>query len=34
MSFAVVDETEAAQWQPRVVVLGDANQKIIKVSSK
>ncbi|HEY0946987.1 MAG TPA: aspartate 1-decarboxylase [Opitutaceae bacterium] len=30
MSFAVVDEREAAAWQPRVVMLGDANRKIIK----
>jgi hypothetical protein len=29
-----VDEKEAATWQPRVLVLGDANRKIIKVSSK
>ena len=34
MSFAVVDEAEAAAWQPRVVVLGDANRKVIKVSSR
>lgn len=34
MSFAVVDENEAAQWQPRVAVLGDANQKVIKISHR
>lgn len=34
MSFAVVDEKEAATWQPRVLLLGDANRKIIKVSHK
>jgi aspartate 1-decarboxylase len=34
MSFAVVDEREAASWQPRVLLLGDANKKIIKVSKK
>ncbi len=34
MSFAVVDEKEAATWQPRVLLLGDANHKIIKVSAK
>jgi aspartate 1-decarboxylase len=30
MSFAVVDEKEAENWHPRVVVLGEGNQKIIK----
>lgn len=34
MSFAVVDEKEAAGWQPRVLVLGDANRKVIKLSHK
>ncbi|PTY04826.1 aspartate 1-decarboxylase [Opitutaceae bacterium EW11] len=34
MSFAVVDEKEAEGWKPTVVVLGDANQKVIKRSSK
>jgi aspartate 1-decarboxylase len=34
MSFAVVDEKEATNWQPRVLVLGDANRKVIKVSHK
>jgi aspartate 1-decarboxylase len=30
MAFAVVDEREAAAWQPKVLVLGDANRKIVK----
>ncbi len=34
MNFAVVDEKEAVNWEPRVLVLGDANRKIIKVSKK
>lgn len=34
MSFAVVDEKEAQDWKPTVVVLGDANHKVIKRSSK
>ena len=34
MSFAVVDEREVAQYQPRVAVLGDANHKVIKVSNR
>jgi aspartate 1-decarboxylase len=34
MSFAVVDEREAAHWQPRVLLLADANKKIVKVSKK
>ncbi len=34
MSFAVVEEKEAASWQPKVIVLGDANRKIIKRSDK
>ena len=32
MAFAVVDEREAAAWQPRVLVLGDANRQIVKQS--
>ncbi|HZP60086.1 MAG TPA: aspartate 1-decarboxylase [Opitutaceae bacterium] len=34
MSFAVVDEREAAAWQPRVLVLSEANTKIVKQSAK
>lgn len=34
MSFAVVDEKEAEGWKPAVLVLGDANRKVIKVSGK
>jgi len=34
MNFAVVDEKEAADWQPRVLVLGEGNKKVIKVSQK
>ncbi len=34
MSFAVVDEKEAEGWQPQVLVLGDSNRKIIKISKK
>jgi aspartate 1-decarboxylase len=34
MSFAVVDEQEAASWQPSVLVLGEANRKVIKLSHK
>lgn len=30
MSFAVVDEVEAATWQPKVAVLGDANSRVLK----
>jgi aspartate 1-decarboxylase len=30
MAFAVVDEREAAAWQPKVLVLGDGNRKIVK----
>jgi aspartate 1-decarboxylase len=30
MAFAVVDERKAAAWQPKVLVLGDANRKIVK----
>ena len=32
MAFAVVDEREAAGWQPKVLVLGDANRRIVKQS--
>jgi aspartate 1-decarboxylase len=28
MSFAVVEETEARTWQPRVIVLGEKNSII------
>src|ERR1035437_3082899 len=34
MNFAVVDEKEAANWKPQVLVLGEANRKVIKVSQK
>jgi aspartate 1-decarboxylase len=34
MSFALVDEKEATTWEPRVLVLGDANRQVIKVSKK
>jgi aspartate 1-decarboxylase len=34
MAFAVVDEREAVGWQPRVLVLADANKTIIKQSAK
>jgi aspartate 1-decarboxylase len=34
MSFAVVDEKEAATWQPQVVMLADGNQRVIKKSAK
>jgi len=34
MSFAVVDEEEATDWKPRVLILGDANRKVIKISGK
>jgi aspartate 1-decarboxylase len=30
MSFALVDEREAADWQPKVLVLADANRRIVK----
>ena len=30
MAFAHFDEAEAASWQPKVMVLGEANRKIIK----
>lgn len=32
MAFALVDEREAAGWQPRILVLADANRKIVKRS--
>jgi aspartate 1-decarboxylase len=32
MAFAVVNETEAAGWQPKVLVLGDANRRVVKQS--
>ncbi|MFA5057824.1 MAG: aspartate 1-decarboxylase [Opitutaceae bacterium] len=32
MSFAWVDEREAAAWHPRVLVLADANRRILKQS--
>jgi aspartate 1-decarboxylase len=32
MGFAVVDEHAAAGWQPKVLVLGDANRRIVKQS--
>jgi len=34
MSFAVVDEREAAEWRPQVLVLGEHNTKIVKESTK
>lgn len=34
MSFAVVPLEEAKTWKPQVVVLGDANRKVIKQSHK
>ena len=34
MSFTLIDAKEAPTWQPRVVVLGDANTKVIKQSHK
>ena len=30
MAFAHFSETEAATWQPKVMVLGESNRKIIK----
>ncbi len=30
MAFAGVDEREAAGWQPRVLVLADANRRVVK----
>jgi aspartate 1-decarboxylase len=32
MAFALVDEREAADWHPKVLVLADANRRIIKQS--
>ena len=32
MAFAVVSEAEAVGWQPKVLVLGDANRRIVKQS--
>jgi aspartate 1-decarboxylase len=32
MSFAVIDERAAAGWQPKVLVLGDTNRRIVKQS--
>lgn len=34
MSFALADERESPAWQPKVLVLGDANRKVIKLSHK
>lgn len=34
MAFAWMDETEADSWKPRVIVLGEHNQKIVKQSHK
>lgn len=34
MAFAWMDEKEAENWSPRVVVLGEHNQKIVKQSHK
>lgn len=34
MSFANVDDAEAEAWLPRVLVLGEHNQKVVKLSSK
>lgn len=34
MAFAWMDEKEAENWKPRVIVLGDRNQKIVKQSHK
>ncbi len=30
MAFAAVDEREASAWRPRVLVLADANRRIVK----
>jgi len=30
MAFAAVDERDAGDWRPRVLVLGDANRTIVK----
>lgn len=34
MAFCSVSESEAESWQPRVIVLGNANRKIIKRNGK
>ena len=34
MSFAVVDEKEAAGWKPKVLILAEANRKVVKLSDK
>jgi aspartate 1-decarboxylase len=34
MAFAMVNEPEAASWQPKVLVLGDANRRIVKQSGR
>jgi aspartate 1-decarboxylase len=32
MSFAVVDEREAATWAPRIAILAETNRKIVKAT--
>jgi aspartate 1-decarboxylase len=32
MSFAVVDESEAAAWVPRIAILAESNRKVVKVT--
>lgn len=34
MAFAWVDEAEAADWKPQVIVLGEQNRRIIRKSDK
>ena len=34
MAFCTVEEGAAANWRPRVIVLGNANEKIIKRDGK
>jgi aspartate 1-decarboxylase len=34
MSFASVDEKDAANWKPKVLTLAEANRKIVKLSNK
>jgi aspartate 1-decarboxylase len=34
MSFALVDEKEAGGWTPQVLLLSEANKKIVKLSHK
>lgn len=34
MAFAVVDETEAAAWQPRIAMFAETNRKLIKFTPK